>query len=180
MKLPRFVGLVDIAIITITLAAILIPPRRMYASDAAKGESSDRFALARAEAALLADPTNGAKIGELAEQLGAAEYKDWAIETAVAGAARAVNSPTRWRALMAVAVAYADHKDAHPALDYINQAIAACEAQRASCPSADQLRMEIYQQHLEAGIQSGIDPRKDPAGFRKAGENTLRSVRVSP
>lgn len=180
MKLPRSIGLIDIAIITIAIAAILVPPRRMYASDAAKGTPADRFGLARAEAQLLADPANGMKIGELAERLGAADFKDWAIEAAVAGVARAKDSPTRWRALMAASVAYVEHKQVMPALDYIEQAIAACEAQRPTCASWDQPRMELYRQHLDAGVKSGIDPRKDPVGFRQAGERSIRSVRVAP
>lgn len=180
MKLPRSVGLIDIAIITIAIAAILFPPRRMYASDAAKGAPADRFGLARAEAQLLADPANGMKIGELTERLSVAGFKDWAIEAAVAGVARAKDSPTRWRALMAASVAYVDHIEVRPALEYIEQAIAACEAQRPTCASWDQLRMELYRQHLDAGEKSGIDPRRDPAGFRRAASGSIRSVRVAP
>ena len=38
--------------------------------------------------------------------------------------------------------------------------------------------VSLYQQHLAAGIKSGIDPRIDPKGFREAGEAALRSIRL--
>jgi hypothetical protein len=39
--------------------------------------------------------------------------------------------------------------------------------------------MRLYQQHLDAGVKSGIDPRRDPKGFRAAGEAGLRSIRLN-
>ena len=39
--------------------------------------------------------------------------------------------------------------------------------------------MTLYQQHLDAGVKSGIDPRRDPKGFRAAGEAGLRSIRLN-
>lgn len=180
MKLPRFVGIVDLAVLLVVVAAILFPPRPMQASDAVKGTDADRFTLAYAEAKLIADPTNGAKIGELAERLGNAGFRDWAIETAVAGSERAKASPNRWRALMAASVAYVDRLDVRPALEYIDMALSECGSHREACPKWEEVRMDLYRQHLAAGVASGIDPRKDPVGFRKAGENSLRSVRLTP
>jgi hypothetical protein len=180
MKLPRFVGTVDLAVLIVVIAAVLFPPRPMEASDAGKGTDADRFALAFAEAKLLADPTNGSKIVELAERLGAAGWKDWAIETAVEGAERGKESPNRWRALMAASVAYVDRLDVHPALDHIERALAECERHRDACPKWEEVRMDLYRQHLAAGVKSGIDPRRDPVGFRKAGESGLRPVRITP
>ncbi|HWU89331.1 MAG TPA: hypothetical protein VN253_18840 [Kofleriaceae bacterium] len=180
MKLPRFVGPVDLAVLVVVIAAVLFPPRPMQASDAGKGTDADRFALAYAEAKVLADPTNGARIGELAERLGAAGFRDWAIETAVEGAERAKPSPNRWRALMAASVAYVDRLDVHPALEYIDLALSECERHREACPKWEEVRMDLYREHLAAGVKSGIDPRKDPVGFRKAGESGLRPVRLTP
>ena len=40
------------------------------------------------------------------------------------------------------------------------------------------MRVEIYQRHLDAGVKSGIDPKKDPNGFREKGEAALRHVRA--
>jgi hypothetical protein len=40
--------------------------------------------------------------------------------------------------------------------------------------------MELYQSHLDAGVASGIDPKLDPAGFRKAGQSKLRQIYLGP
>jgi hypothetical protein len=179
MKLPRFVGLVDLAVLAVVIAAILLPPRPMEASDAIKGTDAERFAIAYAEAQAIANPTSGTRTGELAEAVGRAGYKDWAIETAVEGAERAKGSPDRWRVLAAASVAFVDRIDVHPALEYVDRALAACKAHPDACPSWEQIRMGFYRQHLASGIESGIDPRKNPVGFRNAGERGLRPVRLT-
>lgn len=182
MKLPRFVGIVDLAVLVSLAVALPIwsSPPPMVARDAIKGTEAERFAVAHAEAQVIANPASGARVGELADRLGNAGLKDWAIEAAVGGARRAEASPDRWRALVAASVAYVERLDARPALEYIDLALASCEASRAACPSWEELRMSFYRQHLAAGVESGIDPRRDPAGFRKAGERGLRPVRLSP
>jgi hypothetical protein len=90
--------------------------------------------------------------------------------------------------LLATSVAYADELDAVPSLDYANRALAACQTAREhgdaeACPDPEEVRMELYQQHLDAGVKSGIDPRKGPAAaaaFRRAGEAALRQIRLVP
>jgi hypothetical protein len=182
MKLPRFVGIVDLAVVVSLAIALPIcsSPPPMQATDAVKGTEAERFAIAHAEAQVIASPSSGARVAELTDGLGHAGFKDWAIEAAVRGAARARDAPDRWRALAAASVAYVERIDVHPALDYIDAALASCEAHRAACPSWEELRMSFYRQHLAAGIESGIDPRRDPVGFRNAGERGLRPVRLSP
>ena len=181
MKWPRFVGIVDLGILVLIAVALFLPPRRMYASSAFNGEELDRFAIALAEARTIAH-ADGASVDDFARRLGDAGMKDWAIEAALDGSERAKNSPTRWRALLAVSVAYVDRIDVVPALDYANRALAACEQARESggqaCPSWEEVRMRLYHQHLDAGVKSGINPRLDPKGFRAAGESTIRQIRL--
>jgi hypothetical protein len=181
MQLRRFVGFVDIGIAVMVLVALLLPAREMFASPAFKGSEPEQFALALAEARTLARPDDGAAISELSRRLGSAGFKDWAVETALRGSERAKPSPTRWRALLATSVAFADRIDVVPALDYVNRALSACEDHRAACPTWEQVRMDQYQRHLDAGVKSGIDPRRGPAAaraFRQAGEAGLRQIYV--
>lgn len=182
MALKRFVSLVDFGVIAVAAVAIFLPPREMYAQSAIKG---DELGIALAEARTMAAPGDGKAIEDLARKLGEAGFKDWAIETSVRMSDRAKDSPTRWRALIAASVAYVEKLDVVPALDYANRALAACEATRekgdaAACPSWEEIRMRLYQQHLDAGVKSGIDPRVDPKGFRAAGESALRHIRIAP
>ena len=46
------------------------------------------------------------------------------------------------------------------------------------CPPHELVRLEQYQRHLDAGVRSGIDPRKDPEKFREAGAAALRTVQT--
>lgn len=187
MPVPRTVGLVDLAIATVVLVMVILPPREMYAGTALRGPSAQRqaeqFALALAEARTLARPSDGKAVDELTRRLGQAGFKDWAVETAIRGSERAASAPSRWRALLAASVAFVDRLDVVPALDYANRALAACDAEQAgsACPSWEQIRMKLYQQHLYAGVKSGIDPRKGPeaaAAFRRAGESALRQIHL--
>lgn len=181
MQLRRFVGIIDIGIAAVILVAILLPAREMYASAAYKASEPDQFGLALAEARTLARPEDGAAVADLARRLGLAGFKDWAVEVAVRGSDRTKPSADRWRALLAASVAYVDQVDVVPALDYVNRALAACEDHEASCPSWEQVRMRLYQRHLDAGVKSGIDPRRGleaAKAFRRAGESALRQIHI--
>ena len=179
MQLRRFVGIVDIGIAAVILVAILLPAREMFAGAVHPQGERAQFALALAEARARAHPDDGAAIDELARQLGSAGLKDWAAEAAVRGAAHAQASPSQWRALMAASVAYVDLLDVRPALAYANRALTACAEHAPACPSWEQVRMSLYQQHLDAGVKAGIDPRRGPEAaraFRRAGESSLRQI----
>jgi hypothetical protein len=97
----------------------------------------------------------------------------------VDGALRARGAPSEWRALLAASIAYVDRLDVTAALDYANRALVTCQAMQGGCPSWEEVRMKLYHQHLDAGVKSGIDPRRDPKGFRAAGEGAVRTIRLN-
>jgi hypothetical protein len=175
------IGIVDLGVAVIVVVFLILPAQEMYAGSPQKGTESERFALALSEARTMARPDDGAAVDELARRLGAAGFKDWAIEAAIRGSEVTKQSPTRWRALLAASVAYVDRLDVVPALDYANRALSACEDQQQACPSWEQIRMKLYQQHLDAGVKAGIDPHRGPKAaeaFRRAGESALRSIHL--
>jgi len=178
MQLPRFVGLVDLGVATVIIATVILPPREMYAAAAHKGDETAEFELGLAEARTIAHPGDGAAIDDFSRRLGDAAFKDWAVEVALRGSEKMKDSPSRWRALLATSVAYVDKLDVIPALDYANRALTACTEAQAACPTWEELRMRIYQQHLDRGVQSGIDPHVNPRGFREAGQSGLRGARL--
>jgi len=179
MQLRRYFGLVDLAIAMVVFFAVALPPREMYASGAVKGAETEHFALALAEARTMAHPDDGVLADEFSHKLGEAGFKDWAVEVGIDAAERGKQSPTRWRALLATSVAYVDRLDAVPALDYVKRALAACETAGAqACPSWESIRMDLYEQHLAAGVASKIDPKKNPKGFRDAGQGGLRTIHL--
>ena len=178
MQLRHYFGFVDLGILTVVAVAVVLPPREMYASNVIKGGDDVEFKLALGEARTIARPDDGRAVEDFARTLGEANQKDWAIDASVAASTRANGSPTRWRALLAASVAYVDRLDVVPGLDYANRALGACTDAGGACPSWEQIRMELYQQNLDAGVKSGIDPRRDPRGFRKASESVMREIRL--
>lgn len=179
MKLPRAFSLVDVGIAALVLVAIFLPARTMYAASAVKGDKQARFALAVAEARAEASPQDGALTADLTRRLSAAGFKDWAIEVAVDGSDKMKGSPSRWQALFAASAAYTDRVDIKEAVDYANRAVSACEgAGPVACPEWQAVPLDLYLQHLQAGVASGIDPHRDPDGFRGAGENAIRVIRT--
>jgi len=54
--MPRFVGLVDLAVVTVVAVAIFLPARENFAIAAQKGSDTDRFGIALAEARSMAHP----------------------------------------------------------------------------------------------------------------------------
>jgi hypothetical protein len=183
MRFARYISLVDVIVLVMTLFIVLLPPRKMVAAWAASTTEPERFSLALAEARTMDDRMDGALISELSRRLGKAGFHDWAVEAAARGSTASAGSPSQWRALLATSTAYVDRLDAVPALDYARRALAACNVARGVdervCPSWEEVRMDIYAKHLDAGIASGIDPHKDPTGFRRAGELGLRSIRLT-
>lgn len=180
MQLRRLFGLVDISVVVVVVVMFVLPPREMVAAPAYK--EADQFTVALMEARTIATPDDPALAVELARRLGDAGFKDWAVESALAGANRTSGSAGNWRALLATSVAYVDQLDVHPALDYARRALAACEevakTDQAACPEWEEIRTRAYFRHLEGGVSSGIDPHRDPMAFRKAGEDALRLIRL--
>jgi hypothetical protein len=179
MELRRYVGLVDLGVLTILIAAVVFPPREMYADTAVKATPEERFGLALAEAEAIVHPEHPAYVDHLSDSLGQLGFKDWAIESALDGIERTKASPIYWEAQLATSVAYVDRLDAVNALKYAKDAYNTCvKVGDAGCPSWEKTRMEIYRDHLQAGVDAGIDPRKNPRAFREAGETKIRSTRI--
>ena len=194
MELKRIASLVDLVVAAIVVFVIVLPPRAVKAKRAAGGDDDARLALAFAQARAMAHPDDGGLAAEYARRLTDVGFQDWAVQEAADAAARMGEAPGRWRALLAAAVAHADRLEAEPALEYASKAssvcdqlIEACDKEHACapdgkpwCPREDQARLDQYRRHLEAGVKSGIDPRKDPEKFRAAGEAALRRVQLAP
>lgn len=182
MRFVRYVSLVDVVTAVMVLFILVLPPRTMMAAWAGSAPPAERYALALSEARTVEDSKDGALVSELSRRLGEAGFRDWAVEAAARGSAAAEGSPSRWRAYLATSVAYVVRLDAVPALDYARKALAACAAARAVdervCPSWEEVRMDLYTRHLDAGVASGIDAKKSPAAFRRAGEAALRTIHI--
>jgi hypothetical protein len=169
------VGPIDIAVVVVLLLALVMPPRELIASAAIRGDEAATFALGLAEAKTIIAPKDGAARALLLRRLEDAHQNDWALEEATRGAAVATPQ-TAWQVWLGLSLGYVDRLDAVEALKDAQRALEACDA--TACPGWERARMEIYRDHLDAGIQSGIDPKLDPRGFRTAGERHIHAAHV--
>jgi len=179
VRITRFFSLVDVIVAVAVACTVFLQcvPRPTYALEANKLDDEGRWALAVADARALARPADGAAAAELSRRLREARWLDWAV-AAPAQAAETSAPPSKWRALFATAVSYASRLEVKAADEWAQRALSACTQAAAGCPTWEEARMQLYEQHLAAGIRSGIDPRKDPEGFRRAGEQALRQIRL--
>ncbi len=184
MQVTRFVGLVDIAMIVVLLVFVILPPRPQYMVPAIAGTEQAHFAIALAEARTIARPTDGTAVDDLVTKLSEAGQKDWAIDFAVLESDRMKGQPDRWKALMAASTVFVARFDVVPGLDFANRALIACDSAQAkdpaSCPSPDQVRMQLYTANLTASVKSGFNPRTDRDKFQKAGESALLQIHLDP
>jgi hypothetical protein len=179
VRLTRLVGFIDLGIAAVVLVMIVLPPREMYAQSALKGSAEEQWKLAQAEARVMAHRTDTTVIADYSRRLTNAGFRDWSVENAVRGEQRTQGSPQHWRALLAASVAYTDRMDVEPALDYANKTLGQCDGKSPECPTWERTRVELYQRYLDAGYKSGINPWRDPIGFRKAGDAAMRTIRIN-
>jgi hypothetical protein len=179
MKLRKIIGLTDFAVLVVAVFAFALPPREMLASPTIKGTEPDKLALALAEARVMAAPTDGLKIDELTRRMGELGMKDWAVEIGLDSIDRTKTRPDHWRSLLATSVAYIERLEAKDALAYAQRALKSCDAAGSTvCPAPERTRLDLYREHIAAGVGKGIDPKKDPKAFREAGEERIRTIRL--
>ncbi len=171
------VGLLDIAGAGVALVALILPaPAKQVFPIYDKGSPAQPAEIASAQAALSRDPADFAALARYVDLLAEAGQPDQALRAA--GAAFAQESPRRWRAAVAVAAVHADTLDAKAAYEWAQKALVACDAPGADCPDHERVRVDLYAKALKAGIDSGIDPRVDPEGFKKAIDSATPMIHV--
>jgi hypothetical protein len=180
MAARRWISIVDIVVAVVALVAIVLPARPLEGTSAARGDDHARFALAAAEARTRVRPDDGAVVDDLARRFVDAGELDFAVEAPAAASQVMRSSPTRWLALYATAKSWGELREVKEASEWADRAWSACQDAGPACPPWQGVRVELYAKHLEAGLASGIDPKVDPDGFRKAGENALHIVHLSP
>lgn len=201
MKFPRWMSWFDVGAIVIMVTLPFMPGSVHYAESGAlaafrgKADSAEvrwRVVMAQARRTL---PSSADQTVQLVGALTSASYGDWAVDEAHRGVTAAqAQSRNAWREAFAVSEAYADRLEPLPALAWAQRAQLLCAAaaggsgepadqaeaglmQAGICPASWGPRLAEYIKAFEAGVASGIDPRRNPNGFRAAGEAALRVIR---
>lgn len=198
MKFPRWMSWFDVGAIVIMVTLPFMPGSVHYAESGAlaafRGTTASaevRWRVVMAQARSAVTPSTGRAVA-LVSALTAASYGDWAVDEAHRGVAHARGNG--WREAFAVSEAYADRLEPLPALAWARRAEQLCQAatggsgepadrseagliEAGLCPPSWGPRLTEYIKAFEAGVASGIDPRRNPNGFRAAGESALRVIR---
>jgi hypothetical protein len=172
------IGIADITAAVVVAVVLFLPARSSDVVAAYPDPASREIELA--QAAVAADPADGAAVERLVDRLIVAGQLDWALRVAGAGA-RFETSPSHWRALLAVSSVHAERIEIPDAYQWANKAVLACDADAADCAPHERVRLEIYVKELAAGvdaIRSGIDPSADPFAFRKAIDTAYPRARL--
>jgi hypothetical protein len=178
-RLRSLVSFTDVIVASVVAFALLMPSRPLLALDLfGRLDDRSRAQLPLVEARALAAPRDADATQELTRRLAAARQMDWAVDTALHGV-EAAAAADRWRALLIAAEAYADRIDLDHAMEFAGQALAACRGGDTSCPPWEELRLDLYNRYLDAGKRSGIDPLRDPLGFREAARQGLGAVDIT-
>ena len=182
------VSLTDISAAAIVAFVVLLPPQTVHVASAyydqinleALPERSLQK-IARLQAAIGIDPSDLESIDHLAELLGDLGHTDESLR--LAGSAIKRTQPNHWQALVTISAAHADRIEFTVALEWLNKAIAVCEASSGGCRVDQRARMDIYGDELGRAIEAvnaGINPRIDPEGFREKVQGKRRPpVRVN-
>jgi hypothetical protein len=173
------VGLVDVIAALVVAAAILVPDPSTGV-ESAYGKDADAEVTARIDALqtqLAREPGDGKAAEELGQIFERLRHQDQALR--IGGEASTHDSPTRWRAFVAVWSAHADRlrytlgdgdgaaEELQAAVEWADKADAACR-ESADCKN-ESPRLMLYRQALQAGadwLKAGGDPVRDLAGFR--------------
>lgn len=174
-------GVLDFAALVLLGVVIVLPPRGTNVTQAQPILSPATVEeISEYQARLLANPGDGVAAEELAETLLEAGYSDWSLRVA-GDASRAKDSPTLWRSFRGLSTTHAERIEISDALRWGEQALVECRKDAVSCPPHEEIRLQIYVEQLQVGLNSGIDPKADPAGFREAiSQSGIRNIRLKP
>jgi hypothetical protein len=169
--------LFDIAAFGALVVALVLPtPSRPVTPLYAYKKAGLQPLIEEAQADLAHDPTDARVAARLTDLLVQARQTDWALH--VGAQASTEKGPERWRSMVAVSAAHADRLEIGPAYEWADKALSACGEEGAVCADYERTRLELYVAALKAGFDSGIDPRKNAAGFSDAVRKAAPMIRI--
>ncbi|MFH0899676.1 MAG: hypothetical protein V2A73_03480 [Pseudomonadota bacterium] len=172
------ISVLDAGAACVTLVAILLPqPSRPITPVFSNQAASYHIACAQAELQL--QPDSGRATKAFCDRLLGAGQTDVALRVAGTALERPALAE-RWQALLAVGEAHLQRAEILAAFEWTEKALAACRQDGGSCSSDDLVRLETLATALEAGVDSGIDPRLNPEAFDRAVRRRIPIIRMQP
>lgn len=173
--MPFKVSVLDLTAAVVVLVAIFIPDRGLNVVPAYEAERDTHHEIALYQSILAAEPHDGQAAARLSQLFIDVKQSDWAIQVAASAVDDARNDA--WRALLATSMAHAERVEVASAHEFAEKALTECRRSgRIHCPVHEEARLAVYFDQLEAGANSGIDPRVDPQGYEKAVFKRMRMI----
>jgi hypothetical protein len=166
--------LVDLIAVAAVAVVVLLPSGSLVAKPALVGDKIELDRVAALEDARFAEPDNVDRALALADAYLRADHAEWALATTaqLAGA-------DDHRVHLLRATAFAERLQAKEAVAAAARATEACDHEGARCDAAARVRIGVVAAPMQALVDSGIDPRKDPKAARAAVAGVLHATHAN-
>lgn len=159
-----------IAVIGVAVV-VLLPKASVDARPALSGDPGDLARVAQLEETLSRTPDDEATAVALAELYLRLEHPDWALVTLSRFDGRSASA----KLSLLRATAHAERLSPGPALAASRDGNAACETR--GCPPDIAARLSVIAAPMQALVDQGIDPTRDPQKAKEAVGKVLHSTR---
>jgi hypothetical protein len=168
--------IVDVVAVAAVAVVLLLPKPSVDAHVALVGDKVELDHIAALEDARFAEPDDASHAVALADAYLGLLHPDWALATTAQFA-----STKDHRVHLVRATARAERLEGAECVDESNQGLAACDAEGAQeCPPAVRIRFNLISSAMQALVDQGIDPRKDPKRARQAVAEVLHAAKTKP
>jgi hypothetical protein len=178
----------DLVAVIAVAVVLLLPKPGLVAHRALDADPIDVAKVAELEDAVLVAPESAAAAVELADQYLRLGHPDWTLASLarfgepsgeVSGKLRGELSGASVtpRVHLVRATAHAERLEAEAAVAEVRAGLAACD--RQACSANDRIRLEVIGAPMQALLDEGIDPYKDPKKAREAAARVLHSAKAS-
>jgi hypothetical protein len=171
--------LFDVFAVVAVAIVLMLPKATVEASPALDPEVThkiERDRVAALEDALFAAPDDVGRAVALGDAYLRLMHPDWTL----AVLARFSDGKADHRVQLLEATARAERLEPQRALDAVKRGLAVCDAEgEARCPAAERTRFSVIASGMQALVDKGIDPRKQPKEAREAVGSVLHAAKAS-
>jgi hypothetical protein len=171
---PTVARIVDIIAVTAVAVVVLLPSGSLVAKPALVGDKIELDRIAALEDARFSAPDDVERALALADAYLRAEHPDWALATT----ATFVDAGDH-RVHTLRATAWAERLQAAEAVAEAQRGYAACDREGpARCDAAARVRLGVVAAPMQALVDAGVDPRKDPRKARETVAGALHATKA--
>jgi len=166
----------DVIAVAAVAVVLLLPKPSVEANVALAGDKVELDRIAALEDARFAEPDDAAHAVALGDAYLGLLHPDWALATTT----QFVGANDH-RIHLVRATARAERLEGEQTLAETKLGLTACDAEGAQqCPPAVRVRFQVISSAMQALVDQGIDPKKDPKRARQAVAEVLHATKYRP